>query len=302
MDMELEVNNTAEKEVILSPWRVSLRRFKKDKLSMAAFYILSFIVIAAIIGPIIYPYKMDTLDLPNMNTPPSLMHLLGTDSLGRDLLSRLFYAGRVSLVIAFLASLVQILIGTVLGVLAGYYGGIVDAVIMKISDVLISMPFLPIFILISDLMSTQDIYSYKRIYIVMIIIGMLTWPGVCRLIRSQVLAMKGREFMEAAEALGIKDSRKLFKYILPNTIGPVIVASTMGIANGVLIETSLSYIRLGVIPPVPSWGNMAQSATDIFTLQYLWWYWLPACVCIFLTITCVNIIGDGLRDAFDVKL
>lgn len=300
--MELEINNNLEEDVVLSPWKVSWRRFKKDKLSMIALYILAFIILAALIGPIFYPYKMETLDLRNMTSPPTSLHPLGTDSLGRDILSRLLYAGRVSLAIAFLAAVVQIIIGTILGVIAGYYGGILDAIIMKISDVLISMPFLPIFILISDMMATQDIYSYKRIYVVMIIIGMLTWPGVCRLIRSQVMAMKGREFMEAAEALGIKDRRKLLKYILPNIIGPIIVASTMGVANGVLIETSLSYIRLGVVPPVPSWGSMAETAMDVYTLQYLWWFWLPACICIFLTIVCVNIIGDGLRDAFDVRL
>lgn len=300
MDIRFEMEK--QKEVILTPWKISLKRFKKDRLSVIAFFILMIIILSVAFGPFIYPYKMEALDLMNMNSTPSFIHPMGTDSLGRDNMARVLYGGRVSLVIAFLAAAVQIFIGTLFGVIAGYYGGIIDKVIMKFSDVLVSMPFLPIFILMSNMLSHYDVYAYNRIYVVMVVIGFLSWPGVCRLIRSQVLVIKGREYMEAAEALGIKSYRKMVKHILPNLLAPVIVASSMGIANGVLIEGSLSYLNFGVIPPVPSWGNIAQAARDMYILEHQWWYWLPPCICIFLTITCINIVGDGLRDALDVKL
>ncbi len=199
-----------KKEKIESPWTVAWKRLKKNKLSMAGLYIIIALILIAIIGPIVYPQSWETTDLVNTFAKPSSEHLLGTDNVGRDVLARLMYGGRISLAVGFIAVSISVAIGTILGIVAGYYGGIVDTIIMRIVDIFLCFPFLPLLLMVSAMMSDNSVAPDKRMYIVMVIIGVLSWPSLCRLVRGQILSLREQEFMQAAEALGLSDRRKMF--------------------------------------------------------------------------------------------
>lgn len=304
--MKPELNKEKEvikqKEQIISPWKLAWKRLRKNKLALTGLFILIFMVLAAIFGPMLSPYKMTDIDLMNVKQPPSPQHLLGTDNVGRDVLTRLMYAGRISLSVGVIAVGIQVIIGSTLGVLAGYYGGWVDAVVMRVVDVFMCFPFLPLLIMLSAVMSDLKVKPEHRMFVVMFIIGILSWPGLCRIVRGQVLSLREQEFMQAAEALGLRDRRKMFAHLLPNTFASIIVSATLGIGGAILTESGLSFLGLGVTPPTPSWGNMVQVVNEMYTLQYEPWLWIPPGLCIFLTVVSINIFGDGLRDALDPKL
>ena len=300
--VEIKKDNNKSKVKVLSPTRVVFNRLKRNKLAMAGLYILIFMFVLSFIGPLLSRYKMETMDAMYAMTGPSLRHLLGTDSLGRDILVRLMYAGRISLMIGLVAVFIETVIGSVLGAMAGFYGGIIDGIIMRLVDIFLCFPFLPILILAGALLSDLKIDPSKRIYFVMIILGLLDWPVVCRIVRGQILTLREQEFMQAAEALGLKDNRKMFKHLLPNTFPSIIVSATLGIGGAILSESALSYLGLGVMPPTPSWGNMIQVVNDMFTLQYHAWLWISPGLAIFITVISINLLGDGLRDALDPKL
>ncbi len=291
-----------QKEKIESPWTIAFKRLKKNKLAMAGLFILLTLIIIVVFGPMFYPYDHLTVNYSLINQPPSAQHILGTDNVGRDVLARLMYGGRYSLSIGLVAVAISVTIGSTLGVVAGYYGGFIDSCIMRVVDVFMCFPFLPLLIMVSAMMQEAKIPPEYRIYVVMIVIGALSWTSTCRMVRAEVLSLREQEFMQAAEALGISDFRKMFVHLLPNTFATIIVSATLGIGSAILTESSLSFLGLGVTPPTPTWGNLIQVANDYYTMSNRIWLWIPPGVCIFLTVMAINIFGDGLRDALDPKL
>lgn len=302
MEATVQCLNKEKTEKIINPGMLVWLRLKRNRLAMAGLYVLLLLVLISIIGPFISPYKMETIDLYNIDAKPSLSHPLGTDQVGRDLLTRLIYAGRISLSVGISAVVVSVIIGGILGAIAGFYGGRVDAVIMRAVDIFLCFPSLPLLLMLGAIMSDIKMPPQFRLYTIMFIIGFLSWPGLCRLVRGQILSLRELEFMQAADALGIKDRKKIFRHLLPNTLPTIIVSATLGIGGAILSESGLSYLGLGITPPTPSWGQMIQSVNDMFSLQFQPWKWMPAGFCIFLTVMAVNVLGDGLRDALDPKL
>lgn len=291
-----------KKEKILTPGRMAWNRLKKNRLAMLGLFIIIILVLLSIIGPFFSPYTDQGVKVINAHKAPNSKYLLGTDLLGRDILTRLMLAGRISLLVGVVAVLIKIILGSILGAVAGFYGGWIDAIIMRIVDIILCLPFLPIIIILAAILSDMHIKPEHRIFAVMFIIGFLDWPSVARIVRGQILALREQEFMQAAEALGIRDSKKIFKHLLPNTIPSLIVSATLGIGGAILTESALSYLGLGVMPPTPSWGNMIQAVNNLVDLQKRPWLWIPPGVCIFLTVMAINLFGDGLRDALDPKL
>ena len=252
------------------------------------------------VGPLFSPYTEGRVNVALIHKPPSASHWLGTDDLGRDVLTRLMQAGRISLLVGIVSMVLSVLVGAILGVLAGYYRGLVDHLIMRAADVLMSIPEIPILIVIGAILSDLKISSEYRIYVVMLLIGFLAWPSLARLVRSQILSLRERPFMLAAEALGLRDRRKL-RHLLLNAAPTLIVVATLGVARAILSESVLSFLGLGVVPPTPSWGNMLQAANTLIDFQLRPWLWIPPGVAIFLTVIAINLVGDGLRDALDPR-
>lgn len=289
-------------DTIESPWRLAFRRLRKNKLAMTGLFILIFMFIFSFIGPLLSPYNVIQTNILNANKAPSAQHWLGTDSIGRDVLLRLMLGGRISLLVGLVSVTISVIVGTTVGGLSGFYGGWVDNLLMRVADIFMAAPFFPILIILSAVMSDRKVTPESRIFIVMFIIGILSWAGLSRLIRGQILSLREQEFMQAAEALGIRDSRKILKHLIPNVIPTIIVSATLGIGGAILTESALSFLGLGVNPPIPSWGNMIQSANNFYNLQFRPWLWIPPGVCIFVTVMSINLLGDGLRDALDPKL
>lgn len=297
--MEKTAQNDKVKQIenheIVSPWKLVVRRLKRNKLAIVSLTILCILIIMAVFAPLFTPYERDGIDFNAIKQPPSKAHILGTDDLGRDVYTRLIYGGRVSLSVGIVAVAIELFIGVILGGIAGYYGGKIDSIIMRITDIFMSFPFLIIAITIVSILGPS-------IYNVMLVIGFLGWTGIARIVRGQILSLREQEFMEATEALGLSDFRKITRHLLPNTMASVIVWSTISIAGAILTESALSYLGLGVSPPIPTWGNMMQSAQKLYVLKKQWWLWIPPGIAIFITVMSLNILGDGLRDALDPKL
>lgn len=222
-------------------------------------------------------------------------YLLGTDKIGRDMFTRIVHGSRISLSVGIVAVSIRVFIGIILGSISGFYGGKIDTLIMRFAEMVMCFPFLLIAISLVVILGPS-------IYNVMLVLGLLGWPGIARIVRAQILSLKEQEFMEATEALGIRDSRKIFKHLLPNVMSSVIVFATMGMAGAILTEAALSFLGLGVQPPRPSWGNMIQAARSLYALENQWWLWIPPGLSIFITVISFNLLGDGLRDALDPKL
>lgn len=284
-----------------SPWITAFRRLSKNKLAMAGLVVLVGMFIFSFIGPFFSDWKDAKISVRDMYQPPSSEHWLGTDKLGRDVLLRLMQAGQISLLVGLVATGVVVTIGGVLGALAGFYGRWVDTLIMRLVDILYAVPTLPVLITLGAIFSDLKIPPQSRIYYVMFIIGIIGWMTLARLVRSQIMSLKEQEFMLANEVLGIRDRRKIFGHLLPNTVPIIIVVATLGVAGAILTESVLSYLGLGVIPPTPSWGEMLSVANNMIDFQKRPWLWIPPGVCILVTVVSINLIGDGLRDAFDPK-
>lgn len=284
-----------KQEDVMGPWRILWKRLRKNKLAMLGLVVICLMALAAIAAPILTPHGRDTTNIVNSNAAPDNVNLLGTDNLGRDILTRLLYGARISLTVGFVATGLRILIGVVLGGIAGYYGKAIDNSIMRLADVFSCFPFLPMAI-------TAVAILGPSIYNVMLVIAVLGWPGICRIVRAEILSLREREFMEATTALGISDYRKIVKHLLPNTMASIIVSATIGIANAILTESALSFLGLGVSPPIPSWGNMLTEAQQPYVLQYRLWQWIPPGIAIFVAVMSLNLLGDGLRDALDPRL
>ncbi len=286
-----------KKEKSQSFWRGVLSRFRKDKKAVVSFYILLIIIISCIVVPFISPYSMETTNMSDekRDIAPNSEHILGTDDIGRDIFTRLFYGGRISLGIALVVVFIECVIGIVLGSLAGYYGGIIDTIIMRLSEIFMSFPFMIFCITAVSVLGTG-------VKTLIIVLSILSWPSIARIVRGQILTLREMEYMEACEALGISDSKRIFKHLLPNVLAYIIVYATLGMASVILTETSLSFLGLGISPPTPTWGNMMQDARSTLVMQQKWWYWIPPGICIFLSVMCFNLLGDGLRDAVDPKM
>ncbi|WP_255298339.1 oligopeptide ABC transporter permease [Brevibacillus dissolubilis] len=285
-----------------SLWQQSLKRLLQNKVATFGMIYLLFMFLFCFIGPYFSPYLTEKTNVAMMNRPPSMAHWLGTDNLGRDVLTRLMLAGRISLTVGIASMALSVVIGALLGAISGYYGGLVDQVIMRFADVLMTIPGLPLLIILGAILSDLKVPSDYRIYIVMLMLALISWPGLTRLIRSQILTLREQEFMQAAEVLGLRDRRKILNHLLPNTIPLLLVASTLSIAGAILSESVLSYLGLGVVPPTPTWGNMMDAANSLLDFEKRPWLWIPPGFAIFSTVIAINLLGDGLRDALDPKM
>ncbi len=294
-------------------WRSAFRRLRKNKLALVSMWYLGFLILAAAFGPLLIPYSYSQQDYDLVTQGPSWSHPMGTDQLGRDILARLVFGARVSLTVGIVVQLVIIVIGVPLGAMAGYFGRAWDMVIMRVVDVLYAMPNLLFVVVIMTFLrgqlalgSDQDgwLAAVARLDTrtggligVYIGLGLIGWLTVARIVRAGAMSLKEREFVEAARSAGAQDSRILMRHVLPNTLAPVVVASTLGIPGAILYEAGISFLGLGVIPPMPSWGLMiAEAIPNMRTHQFMLVF--PA-VTLSLTVLAFNFLGDGLRDAVD---
>jgi len=314
-------------------------QFKKNKLAYYSLYLIFFLIILAVLAPIIsndkpiimkyknklyfpvfkeYPefvgvnfknftknnkeiwavfppikYSPTEYDLASILIPPCKKHLLGTDDSGRDILARIIYGTRISLSVGFIATGISLLIGILIGALAGYYGGKIDIILSRFIEIIICFPTL---ILILGVLAIMK----QSIFTIMIIIGIFGWTGIARLVRAEFLKLKNQEFVIAAKALGLSDIRIIFNHILPNALTPVLVSATFEVAGAILLESTLSFLGLGVPPPTPSWGSILMQAHDY--VDFAWWLIIFPGLSIFLTVTAYNLVGEALRDAIDPRL
>lgn len=268
------------------------RRFRRHRAALFGFSLLSLLILAAFLAPWLSPYDMRSQNLSAMLEPPSLAHPFGTDELGRDLLTRLLWGGRVSLSIGFFATGVAVFLGTVLGGLAGLLGGWLDRALMRFVDLMLVFPDLMLLILFASLFGT----TYLTIVVVL---GSLSWMTTARLVRATFMSLRERDFVEASRALGVRRLELAWRHLLPNALGPIIVAATLNTASAILGESTLSYLGLGIQPPTPSWGNMLQAAQS--RLMMAPWAAIFPGLMIFLTVLAINFVGDGLRDALDPR-
>lgn len=235
-------------------------------------------------------------------SPPSKAHPLGTDKNGMDMLTRLMYGGRVSLYIGFVVVIIETVLGMLLGGISGYFGGWIDSLIMRIVDIFYCIPTIPIYIIIGAAMDAMRVDPQVRMFYLMIILGFFGWPSITRLVRGQILTLREQEFMTAAEATGIKPVNRIFRHLLPNVIPQLIVTCTMSLGGVILTEAVLSFLGLGVKFPFASWGNIINDVNNTYVLSNYLFIWIPAGVCLLLTVLAFNLVGDGLRDAFDPKM
>ncbi|OWJ66548.1 ABC transporter permease [Inquilinus limosus] len=288
--------------VTRSPLGDALWRLRRNRAALVAATVLLLIVLVCVVGPWISPWDLNATDALSPNRPPGLRHWLGTDFLGRDILARLMAAGRISLTVGLASVLLSVVVGYIAGAVAGYLGGLVDAVIMRCADIVMTIPTLPLLIILGAVLSELKVPPDQRIYLVVVMLSLPNWIRVARLVRSQILSLRERDFMVATEVLGLPLHRRLFHHLLPNTVPILIVVATVGVADAILNEAYLSYLGLGVVPPTPSWGNMMDTANSFVDFQRRPWLWVPPGVAIFLTVVAINILGDGLRDALDPKM
>jgi peptide/nickel transport system permease protein len=268
------------------------RRFRSHRLAMAGIVILTLLTFSAVAAPLLAGHSPYRTSISQYRKGPNHDHLLGSDGSGRDVLARLLYAGRISLSVGLVAVSIYTAIGVVLGALAGYYGGKVDAVIMRLADIFLAFPALIIIITIVSVLGPS-------VWNIMWVIGLLGWPPIARILRGQFLSLREQEFVVASRAMGARNGRIIFRHMLPNALAPIIVAATFGMASAILLEAGLSFLGLGVQPPTASWGNMLSDAQSLTILQSMPWLWLPPGAMIALAVLSINFIGDGLRDAFD---
>ncbi|EIF12423.1 MULTISPECIES: oligopeptide ABC transporter permease [Bacillus] len=291
-----------QKGVPPSLWKQTYRRLLQHKLTVISLLFLCFMFLLCFIGPSFSPYITDRTDISNANQQPGIHHWLGTDQYGRDVLTRLMLAGQISLTVGLASMVMSLVIGSLLGAAAGFYRGAADMIIMRIADMLMSIPGLPLLLILAAVMSEWKVPSEYRMYLIMMMLSLIGWPGLARLVRGQILSLKEQPFMMAAEVLGLSDKRKILYHLLPNTLPLLLVAATLHVAGAMLSESALSFLGLGVAPPTPSWGNMMETANHFMDFTLRPWLWIPPGTAIFLTVVAIHLLGDGLRDAFDPKV
>ena len=319
---------------LMSPGMMVVRRFFRSKLSIIGLIMVIGLFLFSFVGPLVYTqwgeieldesgkteyataettYTVNGVTYTvrqtvekslkdNFLAPPSAEHILGTDNEGYDIFVRLMYGGRISLIVSFLAVFLITIFGVILGGVAGYFGGWIDNVIMRLCDVLICLPGIPILLIISTILDASDIDAKYRIYLMMIYLTFISWPGTARLVRGQILSLREQEYMVAAEAMGYSTSRKIFKHLVPNVMPQLIVQMSLSLGSMIIYEATLSYLNLGVKAPYAAWGTMINIiSTNQDILQNHLNVWVPAGVCIVIAVLGFNFIGDGLRDALDPK-
>jgi peptide/nickel transport system permease protein len=277
------------------PWRAIWRRFRQDRGAVIGLAVLAAIVIVAALAPVLAPFPPNApLDLIALKSQsPSLVHPFGTDPVSRDVLSRVLYGSRVSLSVAVLSMLTAATVGTLYGGIAGYAGGIVDEVMMRITDAFLSIPRILLLLIVVALWSRLSLGA------LVLVLGLTGWFGMSRIVRGEVLALSGREWVVAARALGASGPRILFRHVLPNATSPIIVATALGVGNVILLEAGLSFLGLGVQPPNASWGNIMQDGAD--QIRALWWLSVFPGLAIVTTVIAINAVADGLRNAADPR-
>lgn len=280
--------------VIDTPGRRTWRRFKKHRLAVASAIFLLIVALSAIFADVIAPYGYQEQDLKRYREAPSSVHVLGTDSYGRDVLSRLIYGGRVSLSVGIVAVIIAQGIALVLGSVAGYYGGIWDWIVMRLVDLVMAFPWLIMVIMMVSILGPS-------VFNAMIAIGILGWTNPTRLIRAQILALRETDYVLAARSIGVPSRRIITRHVLPGVVGPFVVNATFMVASAILTEAALSFIGLGVQPPTASWGNMMNAAMELIILERMPWLWVPPGIMVALSVLSINFMGDGLRDALDPK-
>jgi peptide/nickel transport system permease protein len=278
-----------------SQWAVAARHFKKNRMALAGLSVMVFLYIVTLLTPLLAPFDPAAQGdiVATRFQSPSLTNLMGTDRFGRDIFTRVLYGARISLSIGFIAMGIGVTLGTVVGAVAGFFGGIVDTLLMRFTDMMLSFPRLILLIVIIAMFEPS-------IFMVVAVLGLTGWMSVSRIVRGEVLSLREREFVQAARALGMSDGRIILRHIIPNTLAPVIVFATLGIGNTILIEAGLSFLGLGVQPPTPSWGNMIAEGRD--ALLTAWWIATFPGLAIVFTVVAFNLLGDGLRDALDPRL
>ena len=319
---------------LMSPTRMVVRRFFRSKLSIIGLIMVVGLFIFSFFGPMIYTqwgeieldesgkteYAVSTSTYTvngveynirqttekslkdNFLSPPSAEHILGTDNEGYDVFVRLMYGGRISLTVSFIAVFLITILGVILGGISGYFGGAIDTVIMRLCDILMCLPGVPILLIISTILDASDIDAKYRIYLLMIYLTFISWTGTARLVRGQILSLREQEYMVAAEAMGYSTGRKIFKHLVPNVMPQLIVQMSLSLGSMILYEATLSYLNLGVKAPYAAWGTMINIiSTNQDVLQNHWYVWVPAGICIVIAVLGFNFVGDGLRDALDPK-
>ena len=292
-----------------SAWAVSLRRFRRHRLAMFFLIVTLLLVFMALAAPLISPYNPETQDLSGFYEPPSAAHLFGKDDLGRDILSRIIWGSRISLLVGFSVAALGILIGTVMGTLAGFFGGRTDAVISRFIELMLSLPILPLLLVISGLLATSDLPGVLAVksalganfsvVLIVSVIALFGWMGTARLVRGEALKLRELEYMDAARALGAGNPRLMLRHMVPNLLPVIIVQATLDVGSAILTEAALSFLGFGIQPPVSTWGNMLSNAQEV-VLQYPWIPFFPGLM-ILITVLAFNFLGDGLRDALDPR-
>ena len=287
----------------VSPAREAWRRFRRHRLAVASAVVLLVMSLAVVIGPSLWRIPINEIDFTARMEPPSAVHPFGTDDLGQDLLSRMLYGGRISLSVGLAAMMVSLVVGTLIGAIAGISRGSVDAALMLLTDLFLSLPQLPLLLLIIYLFrdTLKSLFGVEGGVFIMVVavIGGFRWMPVARLVRAQFLSLREKEFVEAARALGASTFRQVVRHILPNALGPVIVAGTINVADAIIAESTLSFLGLGFPPDIPTWGRLLFEAKDYLDFAPHWALFAGAAI--FLTVLSINFIGDGLRDVLDPR-
>jgi peptide/nickel transport system permease protein len=290
-------------DAAVSPGRETLRRFRRHKLAMASSFVLLVLVLGVVIGPWLWPVPINEIDFSAQLQGPSLSHPFGTDDLGQDLLARMIYGGRISLAVGLAAMFVATFVGVIIGAIAGMSRGYLDSFLMWVTDLFLSLPQLPLLLLIIYFFREQlkAMFGVEGgvFILIVVVIGGLKWMPVARLVRAQFFSLREKEFVEAARANGATKFRQMTRHILPNAIGPVIVAATIEVSSAIIAESTLSFLGLGFPPDIPTWGRLLFDAKDHLDSAPHWALFPGAAI--FLTVLSINFIGDGLRDALDPR-
>ncbi|MFT4005928.1 MAG: ABC transporter permease [Lacrimispora sp.] len=272
-----------------------IRHFRKHKLAVISLVIVILEIIGVIVLPVALNLDPNSIDGAAFNQAPGTAHLLGTDEVGRDIFARVISGGGISILIGFLATAVSVAVGLPLGLIAGYYKGKIETLIMRLADIFMSFPAMVLILVFVAVFGSS-------VPIIILLIGILNWPAVGKLIYSNVLSVRSKEYVEAEYAIGTGDWKILFETILPNSIAPLWATLAFRISNAMITESALSFLGAGVQPPQASWGNIIQAATSLIVLTKRWWIWIPAGLCLVVTIVCINFVGEGIRDALDPKM
>ena len=269
-----------------------INAFKKNKLALLSFVFIMLVIIAAVFAPYISPYNPDKIDVNAVLQPPNPAHLLGTDQLGRDILSRLIFGARISIEVGFIAVWLSLFIGIFIGAYAGYYGGVTDSILMRFVDIMLTFPSFFLILAISAILKPSIIN-------IMIIIGLTSWMGIARIIRAEFTQNREKDYVLSAKAAGASDSYIMFFEILPNTVAPILVSATLGVAGAILIQASLAFLGIGIMPPTASWGGMLSRGKTY--IMVAWWLTLFPGIAILLTVLSFNLIGEAVRNALDPR-